>query len=159
MAVIVDDDVSPCAGSPVVFAALAGEPDMPSHGPVPYPTLDEDDLVVHARNPWRTSTPEPLDMESPLDDTPVPPEAVCGTPLVDAVTLGLVRATTDSSISPHGDEPRRVSFNYTPHTVHKITPYSEVYGVHPKLFDFDADGNMMPVGTGCTSRSCDFSSY
>lgn len=35
---------------------------------------------------------------------------------------------------------RRVSFAETPESKH-ITPYAEVYGMHPRLFDFDSLGN------------------
>eukprot|EP00928_Gymnodinium_smaydae_P003394 TRINITY_DN11219_c1_g1_i1.p1 TRINITY_DN11219_c1_g1~~TRINITY_DN11219_c1_g1_i1.p1 ORF type:complete len:161 (-),score=34.87 TRINITY_DN11219_c1_g1_i1:100-510(-) len=29
---------------------------------------------------------------------------------------------------------------------HDVTPYSEVYGAHPRHFDFDRDGSMLPRG-------------
>jgi len=30
------------------------------------------------------------------------------------------------------------------HSSHDITPYEELYGKHPNMFNFDADGNMVP---------------
>jgi len=44
---------------------------------------------------------------------------------------------------------RHVNFANSPtHSVHisefSVEPYSEVYGAHPKFFDFDAFGNKMP---------------
>jgi hypothetical protein len=35
---------------------------------------------------------------------------------------------------------------WTPASVYEITPYAEVYGLHPSLFDFDASGNMVQDG-------------
>lgn len=41
-----------------------------------------------------------------------------------------------STLIPYSDEPtkvRKVRFNLTLTTVHEVTPYSEVYGMHPRL--------------------------
>lgn len=38
--------------------------------------------------------------------------------------------------TPSRKEPK-VSFDFGLNTVHEITPYSEVYGVHPRYFNFD----------------------
>lgn len=38
---------------------------------------------------------------------------------------------------------RHVTFNLELNTLHEITPYSEVYGVHPRLFNFDKHGSGM----------------
>lgn len=38
---------------------------------------------------------------------------------------------------------RRVRLRWTPASVYEITPYAEVYGRHPSIFDFDASGDMI----------------
>jgi len=39
---------------------------------------------------------------------------------------------------------RRVRFNLAGVTVHKIRRYAEIYGVHPRYFDFDSSYRMVP---------------
>lgn len=40
---------------------------------------------------------------------------------------------------------RRVQFDISATTVHHICPYSEVYGLHPRTFDFDRNFWMVPA--------------
>lgn len=40
---------------------------------------------------------------------------------------------------------RRVSFSPQEVSYHEVTPYAEVYGVHPREFHFDRDSSMVPV--------------
>lgn len=58
----------------------------------------------------------------------------------DASMVRLESKTTldDVRRRPNGGEPprHRVSFNLEKSTFHEITPYSEVYGMHPRDFDF-----------------------
>lgn len=39
----------------------------------------------------------------------------------------------------------RVRFNLSNIVVFEVTPYSEVYGLHPREFDFDADYALVPA--------------
>lgn len=41
--------------------------------------------------------------------------------------------------------PRRVRFDGSAPTFHEIPPYSEVYGIHPRLFDFSRNFYMVPT--------------
>eukprot|EP00403_Amphidinium_massartii_P046028 CAMPEP_0178457328 /NCGR_PEP_ID=MMETSP0689_2-20121128/46959_1 /TAXON_ID=160604 /ORGANISM="Amphidinium massartii, Strain CS-259" /LENGTH=363 /DNA_ID=CAMNT_0020083573 /DNA_START=50 /DNA_END=1139 /DNA_ORIENTATION=- len=41
-------------------------------------------------------------------------------------------------------DPRRVNFNMEANTLHEITPYSEIYGLHPREFVFDRHFHMIP---------------
>lgn len=47
---------------------------------------------------------------------------------------------------------RRVRFDLEAATLHEITPYAEIYGVHPRLFDFDKGFWMVP-SRGLPDRS------
>mmetsp|Transcript_13236 Transcript_13236/g.24617 ORF Transcript_13236/g.24617 Transcript_13236/m.24617 type:complete len:165 (-) Transcript_13236:287-781(-) len=40
---------------------------------------------------------------------------------------------------------RRVRFSLEESTVHEISPYSEIYGLHPSRFHFARDGELMPL--------------
>jgi len=40
---------------------------------------------------------------------------------------------------------RRVRFNLAARTIHKITPYGEIYGLHPREFVFDRNFHMVPA--------------
>ena len=44
-------------------------------------------------------------------------------------------------------ERRRVSFDPWPVMGYEITPYSEIYGMHPSTFDFDSTG-MVEISMG-----------
>lgn len=80
---------------------------------------------------------------------------VDGSSAVSRLRLGTVRYSTpllrrvsspcpdmwrvsSSSSSPH------VWFNNQRNSRHDITPYSEIYGVHPRFFNFDSEGDMVP---------------
>jgi len=41
--------------------------------------------------------------------------------------------------------PLTVDFDNDANSIHHITPYAEVYGMHPRLFDFDKDFSMVPA--------------
>eukprot|EP00971_Amphidinium_carterae_P087140 1723919-Amphidinium_carterae.1 len=61
--------------------------------------------------------------------------------------------------SPRGGErpagSRRVSFAHTPVTAcFEITPYSQVYGLHPTAFEFDRAGHMQLVSAGQPVVAC-----
>merc|ERR1712217_782809 len=43
-------------------------------------------------------------------------------------------------------KPGHISFRSPLGSPVAITPYSEIYGVHPRLFDFRSDGQMQPAG-------------
>mmetsp|Transcript_58958 Transcript_58958/g.140758 ORF Transcript_58958/g.140758 Transcript_58958/m.140758 type:complete len:166 (+) Transcript_58958:110-607(+) len=50
---------------------------------------------------------------------------------------------------------RRVTFAHTPmNTFIEVTPYSQVYGMHPNAFEFDSTGMMQPVGMGTPQALC-----
>eukprot|EP00931_Biecheleriopsis_adriatica_P079004 TRINITY_DN5241_c0_g1_i2.p1 TRINITY_DN5241_c0_g1~~TRINITY_DN5241_c0_g1_i2.p1 ORF type:complete len:269 (+),score=37.88 TRINITY_DN5241_c0_g1_i2:53-859(+) len=59
----------------------------------------------------------------------------------------------DDTSSPISDDTRisedsstrRVKFDLSATTVHQICPYSEVYGLHPRTFDFDRNFWMVPT--------------
>mmetsp|Transcript_25774 Transcript_25774/g.47109 ORF Transcript_25774/g.47109 Transcript_25774/m.47109 type:complete len:160 (+) Transcript_25774:91-570(+) len=59
---------------------------------------------------------------------------------------------------PPGERPagsRRVSFAHTPVTACvEITPYSQVYGLHPTAFEFDRAGRMQLVNAGQPMVAC-----
>mmetsp|Transcript_38984 Transcript_38984/g.125254 ORF Transcript_38984/g.125254 Transcript_38984/m.125254 type:complete len:292 (+) Transcript_38984:117-992(+) len=67
---------------------------------------------------------------------------------VSAAVLQANPATTSHSISPK-ERRRRVSrhvwFNSPMNSYVDITPYSQVYGMHPRFFDFDGSGSMLPA--------------
>jgi len=46
------------------------------------------------------------------------------------------------------EDVRRVHFCLDVATLHEITPYSEVYGLHPRDFVFDRDFYMVPAAPG-----------
>lgn len=57
-------------------------------------------------------------------------------------------ASSDAAVYPVSifeDDSRRVDFAWHDTVVDQISvqPYSEVYGLHPRRFDFDKDGNMI----------------
>lgn len=54
--------------------------------------------------------------------------------------------SASASPSPPYRSGRRVRFNLTACTTHEVTPYSEVYGVHPREFVFDRHFYMVPAG-------------
>jgi len=58
----------------------------------------------------------------------------------------LVAEIAASLASP---ERRRVSFDEDANTVHEITPYSEIYGLHPREFVFGRDFRVLPALGGC----------
>eukprot|EP00929_Paragymnodinium_shiwhaense_P011430 TRINITY_DN117108_c0_g1_i1.p1 TRINITY_DN117108_c0_g1~~TRINITY_DN117108_c0_g1_i1.p1 ORF type:complete len:213 (-),score=40.36 TRINITY_DN117108_c0_g1_i1:181-819(-) len=53
---------------------------------------------------------------------------------------------------------RQVRFPSTPRhaETYEITPYTEVYGVHPSCFDFDKSGRMKPGGTASMRMNLDY---
>lgn len=53
---------------------------------------------------------------------------------------------------------KRVTFNEAANTVFSVTPYGEIYGLHPLDFVFDKDGSILPaVGfTDIRSAYCDW---
>ena len=55
-----------------------------------------------------------------------------------------------TSAAPHTScrRQRKVRFNLRCTTVHHVTPYSEIYGHHPREFVFDANSQMIPAGLG-----------
>jgi len=69
-----------------------------------------------------------------------------------------VTSSPEASPEPTPKPPRDslVTFAASPQNSSAVvTPYSQVYGVHPDLFDFDRRGRMVPVGgagslAGCT---------
>lgn len=82
-------------------------------------------------------------------------DALVGAPLsqLNRRSSSRPRSRTCSSRkkSPGSERPgsRHITFKNSPcHSVHmseySIPPYSEVYGQHPRLFDFDAAGEMIP---------------
>jgi hypothetical protein len=42
--------------------------------------------------------------------------------------------------------PRRVCFDLEANTIHEVTPYEELYGLHPREFVFGRDFCMIPAG-------------
>mmetsp|Transcript_1984 Transcript_1984/g.3718 ORF Transcript_1984/g.3718 Transcript_1984/m.3718 type:complete len:294 (-) Transcript_1984:135-1016(-) len=54
-------------------------------------------------------------------------------------------STVHSRSSTPCSSTRRVQFNMDAVTVHDICPYSEVYGIHPRTFDFDKHFWMVPA--------------
>lgn len=57
-----------------------------------------------------------------------------------------------------GEPLRRVTFNLDVNTSHEITPYSEVYGMHPREFNFDKF--MVKAMTSCfTQRKGSFDGF
>ena len=57
---------------------------------------------------------------------------------------------TSSSANVLVCETRKVSFHPLVR-IRRIPPYSEVYGLHPRLFDFDKYGNLIMVGVSVSS--------
>lgn len=49
--------------------------------------------------------------------------------------------------SPPDSKPktRSVRFDMAAHTLHEITPYDEIYGLHPRSFDFDRSFGIVPA--------------
>jgi len=54
-------------------------------------------------------------------------------------------STVDSRSGTPCSSMRHVHFNMDAITVHEICPYSEVYGIHPRTFDFDKHFWMVPA--------------
>lgn len=95
--------------------------------------------------------------------TPAPATATCATqtPPVRArssscADLLLVSSTSPEEASEASAPPRpklrrgrtwplTVDFDNDANSIHHITPYAEVYGMHPRLFDFDKDFSMVPA--------------
>jgi len=52
-------------------------------------------------------------------------------------------------------EGKRVRFNLSATTIHEVTPYAEIYGVHPRTFVFDAESRKIPAARGgfCSAPS------
>jgi len=54
------------------------------------------------------------------------------------------RLTRSTQRNPGNSKPRRVAFEKILVTsLHEITPYSEIYGLHPLYFNFDDSGKMV----------------
>lgn len=58
----------------------------------------------------------------------------------------------DEQVSTSSRRTRRVHFDSEANTQHSIQPYSEIYGLHPRLFDFDRNFWMVPA-TGFPNRA------
>jgi len=56
---------------------------------------------------------------------------------------GTVPDTSKKTIASTSREPRHVCFNSPANSVHPITPYAEIYGAHPRTFNFDRAGNQV----------------
>jgi hypothetical protein len=54
--------------------------------------------------------------------------------------------TPEARASAEARRPCRVHFSEAPDTLIEVTPYSEVYGIHPRLFVFDRKYYMVPSG-------------
>lgn len=46
---------------------------------------------------------------------------------------------------PASSRTRRVHFDDSATVVHEVEPYAEIYGLHPRLFDFDRNSDMIPI--------------
>lgn len=73
------------------------------------------------------------------------PEPVPSSPTsLELEDLGLAEETEDSLAEEQLASPkekRKVWFNSPMNTSHPVTPYAEIYGVHPRHFNFDRYGN------------------
>lgn len=91
-------------------------------------------LVEYDDQAWRfepSPSPIPDDDETwgSFDD---PARKLCG-------SVRSEESTTDMLLQEEPRKFRMVSVDSF-HSVHSVVPYSEVYGMHPKYFDFDASG-------------------
>jgi len=68
------------------------------------------------------------------------------TPLGGSSTHRSGTSTVRHYVSPVSWHASKVKFGSPLYTSHDVTPYEEYYGRHPSLFNFDAAGNMVPVG-------------
>lgn len=96
------------------------------YGAAPGLMIDDDDILY--------PVPEPVDNTPPRTRSFWPVSSY---------------AETRTPMKPVRTKSRHVNFANSPtHSVHRseygVEPYSEVYGVHPRFFDFDECGNKMP---------------
>jgi len=72
-----------------------------------------------------------------------------GSPSLQEFQVATPAKESAPAFSPKEDSIRRcVKFNDLLCEVHQITPYSEIYGIHPREFVFDRFYFMLPA-TGC----------
>jgi len=96
----------------------------------------------------RPLLPVPLRRSSsaPICTAAIPPSPPCGRRVrANCATFGipsLAALPTANSAS------RRVSFSVDLNTAVEITPYSKIYGEHPKRFHFDRFGDKVPAASG-----------
>lgn len=116
----------------------------------------------------RTAPPSRPTRPEPLEDRALQPRAAAqkGVPAAATAEEDSVSTTDDSEASDE-DPPsettspvsvaagvisqtsaraaRRVHFDEEAHEVFEVTPYREIYGMHPRLFDFDKDYSLVPA--------------
>jgi hypothetical protein len=72
-----------------------------------------------------------------------------GSPSLQDFQVATLAKESAPAYSPKEDSiRRRVKFNDLLREVHQITPYSEIYGIHPREFVFDRFSFMLPA-SGC----------
>jgi len=140
-------------GSPTLVRVISSE--SPTHGPVPVPTYNEDS--PSQQNLARQAPPMLPEMDM---RTPPLVRQYSGLSAPSPLHRTISRSTTtsptgfpvssyhlsDAPVRPPG---RHVGFVGSPtHSVHRseisVQPYSEVYGIHPRSFNFDRYGDKVP---------------
>lgn len=103
--------------------------------------------------PWVVSswTP-PAPWTNPAPEQPPLHKLQNRSPRSQSLTRPAILAAGQRSLSRLDGLERRVSFSPEEVNLRGVTPYGEVYGMHPKLFNFDADGNKVraQVGSGAS---------
>lgn len=106
---------------------------------------------------FNTKDPENKDNFQSMDGTPLSAlrTTPIGSPLAEIGTIaeGLPYSRSAFGLSPREstEEPGHVWFNSPMNTMVEVTPYSQIYGLHPRFFDFDDQGRMQLTPTAATA--------
>lgn len=94
----------------------------------------------------RKARPTPLLLEEIAPSPIVKPQANLPPPLVTFTPSHQNREKASTpAVKTVVRQTGHVWFNSPVNSIHVVTPYSQVYGIHPKYFHFDADGSLQPT--------------
>lgn len=93
----------------------------------------------------RLTAPDP---SSPAKPVRLPARAEADTKLDGESPVPAPRAAVDETAAVEGPRRRSVSFDLEAGTQHEITPYAEIYGLHPSEFLFERHGFVVLLADG-----------
>mmetsp|Transcript_69337 Transcript_69337/g.123507 ORF Transcript_69337/g.123507 Transcript_69337/m.123507 type:complete len:198 (-) Transcript_69337:77-670(-) len=79
--------------------------------------------------------------QSPPEDRRLPPLPEVGSACAPSATAAPTSVAATAPLARH----KSVRFELDLSTLHEITPYAEIYGLHPREFNFDRSYHMVPA--------------